>query len=102
VLSLLAGAALWPLVAWFLIAFTDSKVPWWDAFPTAASLVGQYLLGRKFIENWAVWLVVDVVGVGLFAYKGLWLTVGLYAVFVALCVAGWREWAHRLPVAAKP
>ena len=87
---------LWPMTGWFLKTYTDTDVPWWDAFPTAVSLVAQFLLGRKYLENWALWLVVDLVGVGLFAYKGLWLTVGLYAVFVLLCVAGWRSWKRRL------
>ena len=70
----------------------DSDVPWWDAFPTAASIVGQWLLGRKYVENWPTWVIVNVVSVALFAYKGLWLTVGLYAVFVAMSFAGWRAW----------
>jgi nicotinamide mononucleotide transporter len=95
-LAVAAVALLWPLTGWFLKTQTDTDVPWWDAFPTAASVVGQFLLGRKFIENWIVWLVVNAVSVGLFAYKGLWLTVGLYAVFIALSVAGWREWRRRL------
>lgn len=94
--TVVACLALWPVTGLFLAHYTDTDVPWWDAFPTAASLVGQYLLGRKYIENWAVWIAVDVVSVGLFAYKGLWLTVGLYGVFVALCVVGWREWARKL------
>ena len=67
-------------------------MPWWDAFPTAASVVGQWLLGRKYVENWPVWVVVNVVSVGLFAYKGLWLTVLLYALFVAMSFAGWHAW----------
>ena len=53
-------------------------------------------LGRKLLENWLVWLVVNLISVGLFAYKGLWLTVGLYAVFIALSVAGWRAWRRQL------
>lgn len=92
---LVAGAALWPVTGIFLKTYTDTDVPWWDAFPTALSLVGQFLLGRKFIENWAVWFVVNVVSVALFAHKGLWLTAGLYAVFIALCVVGWRAWQQR-------
>jgi nicotinamide mononucleotide transporter len=88
---------LWPATGYFLKTYTDTDVPWWDAFPTAVSLVGQFLLGRKFIENWAVWIVVNIVSVGLFAFKGLWLTVGLYAVFIALSVVGWRAWQGRLP-----
>ncbi|TFY97140.1 nicotinamide riboside transporter PnuC [Ramlibacter humi] len=99
-LTLLAGALLWPLTGLFLLRFTDTDVPWWDAFPTAWSLVGQYLLGRKYLENWVVWILVDVVGVGLFAYKGLWFTAALYAVFVVMCVAGLREWLRRLRAGA--
>jgi len=70
-------------------------VPWWDAFPTAVSVVGQWLLGRKYVENWPVWIAVDVVGAALFAYKGLWLTTLLYVVFVAMAAVGWRSWALR-------
>lgn len=90
----LSLAALWPLTGWFLDRYTDTDVPWWDAFPTAGSLLGQYLLGRKYVENWPTWVAVNVVGVGLFAYKGLWLTVGLYVVFTAMAVVGWRTWAR--------
>jgi nicotinamide mononucleotide transporter len=88
--------AAWPLVGLFLDRFTDTDVPYWDAFPTTLSLLGQWLLGRKHIENWPTWLVVNTVSVALFAYKGLWLTVGLYAVFIGLSVAGWRAWQRQL------
>lgn len=84
----------WPLLALGLAHFTDSDVPWLDALPTVASITGQFLLGRKLIENWAVWLAVNLVSVALFAVKGLWLTVLLYAVFAALSVAGWRAWSR--------
>jgi nicotinamide mononucleotide transporter len=96
VLTLGACALLWPATGFFLKTYTDTDVPWWDAFPTAVSLVGQFLLGRKFIENWAVWIAVNVVSVGLFAYKELWLTVALYTVFIALSVVGWRAWRQKL------
>ena len=85
-------ALAWPATGLFLRTYTDTDVPWWDAFPTAASVVGQWLLGRKYVENWPTWLVVNVVSVALFAYKGLWLTVVLYAVFIALSVVGWKAW----------
>ncbi|WOB06622.1 nicotinamide riboside transporter PnuC [Piscinibacter gummiphilus] len=96
---LLALAVAWPVTALFLARTTDSDVPWWDAFPTAASLLGQWLLGRKYVENWTAWLVVNAVSVMLFAYKGLWLTVVLYAIFIVMSVAGLRAW-RRLAVAA--
>ena len=101
----LAGAAaalLWGLLAWFLGRFTNTDVPWSDGFVTAASVVGQFLLARKFIENWGVWLVVNIVSVGLFVHKGLWLTVGLYVVFALLSVAGYLAWRARLRPLSAP
>ena len=92
---LVAIAIAWPATALFLRRFTDTDVPWWDAFPTAASVVGQWLLGRKYVENWPTWIAVDVVGAALFAYKGLWLTTVLYAIFVAMAAVGWRSWRRR-------
>ena len=91
------GAALltlaaWPLLGRLLARITDTDVPYLDALPTVGSVTGQLLLGRKLVENWPVWLAVNVWSVGLFAYKGLWLTMALYALFAALSVAGWRAW----------
>lgn len=93
--ALLAFALLWPATALLLRHGTDTDVPWWDAFPTAGSVVGQVLLGRKLVENWPVWIAVNAVGVSLFAYKGLWLTVGLYALFALLAAIGWQAWARK-------
>lgn len=93
---LLTGLTLlsWPAMGVVLHRFTDTDVPFLDAFPTTLSLMGQYLLGRKMVENWPVWLVVNVASMGLFAYKGFWLTVVLYAIFAVLSVIGWRQWRH--------
>jgi nicotinamide mononucleotide transporter len=90
-----ATCAAWPLLGFALHRFTDTDVPFFDALPTAGSIAGQWLLGRKYIENWIVWLGVNIVSVALFAYKGLWLTVVLYTLFAALSIVGWRAW-HRL------
>jgi len=87
-----ATLAAWPVVALLLDHATDSDVPWLDALPTVASVTGQVLLGRKLVENWPVWLAVNLVSVVLFAVKGLWLTVLLYAIFAVLSVVGWRAW----------
>ena len=89
--------ALWPLLGLLLKYHTNSDVPFLDALPTVGSLVGQYLLGRKWRENWAVWVAVNIVSVALFATKGLWLTVALYTLFTAMAVAGWRAWGRLLP-----
>ena len=100
--ALLLLAIAWPAVALFLGRFTDSDVPWWDAFPTAASVLGQWLLGRKYVENWPTWIAVNVAATALFAYKGLWLTVVLYAIFVVLSLVGWRAWQRLMAGARAP
>ncbi|XVJ69338.1 MAG: nicotinamide mononucleotide transporter [Rhizobacter sp.] len=88
---------LWLALAQLLDHRTDTDVPWWDAAATAGSIVGTWLLGRKHVENWPVWVAVNAVSIGLFIYKGLWLTCGLYAVLLALALVGWRAW-HRLAI----
>ena len=78
----------------FLKAYTDTDVPHMDGFLTAGSLVGQLLTAKKKIENWHTWIVVDILYVGLYIYKGLHLTAILYAVFVVLAVLGLRAWTN--------
>jgi nicotinamide mononucleotide transporter len=90
-----ATLLLWPAIALALQRFTDSDIAWLDALPTAGSLVAQVLLGRKLVENWPAWVAVNIVSVGLFAFKGLWLTVLLYAVFTVMAAVGWRVWSRR-------
>jgi nicotinamide mononucleotide transporter len=90
--ALLATLAAWPLLALLLMRTTDTDVPWLDALPTVGSITAQLLLGRKLLENWAAWFAVNVFSVGLFAYKGLWLTLILYAIFALLSLWGWRAW----------
>ena len=95
-LALIATLLAWPVLGVFLKHQTDSPLPYLDAFPTVASLLGQWLLGRKYQENWSVWVLVNAVSVALFAFKGYWLTVVLYAVFIPMSVAGWRAWQRQL------
>ena len=90
--ALAVSALAWPAAGWLLQRYTDSDVPWLDALPTVGSVLGTWLLGRKFIENWPVWLVVNGFSVALFGSKHLWLTVILYALFTVLSAAGWRAW----------
>ena len=95
VTAALATLLAWPMLGLLLAHQTDSQVPYWDAFPTVASLTGQWLLARKYQENWAVWVIVNIVSVALFASKGYWLTVVLYGVFIPLSLAGWRAWQRQ-------
>ncbi|HEY0776414.1 MAG TPA: nicotinamide riboside transporter PnuC [Gemmatirosa sp.] len=71
-------------------------VPWVDATLTAISLVAQWMMTRKLVENWALWIAVDVVYVPLLAYKGLYAFAVLYAVFLALAVRGHVDWSRDL------
>jgi nicotinamide mononucleotide transporter len=92
------SAAGWGLgflaLAAFLRTYTNTDVPHADGFLTAGSLLGTVLLARKKVENWHVWVVVDVLYVGLYVYKGLMLTAILYAVFVVMAAAGLRAWSN--------
>jgi nicotinamide mononucleotide transporter len=94
--ALAATLTAWPLLALLLLNTTDTEVPFFDALPTVASITGQLLLGRKYIENWLVWAVVNVISVALFFYKAMWLTAILYAFFAVLSVVGWRAWLRLL------
>lgn len=86
------GIAVYVPMGFILDRWTDTDVPWWDSAPTVSSLLAQYLISRKKLENWWVWIATDLVYIPLFAYKKLYLTAGLYAVFIILCIYGWLSW----------
>jgi nicotinamide mononucleotide transporter len=67
-----------------------------DSALTVASLVAQYMMTRKYLECWVVWLVADIAYVAMFIYKSLWPTAALYAVFCVLAVLGWQQWRASL------
>ncbi|MBR2867223.1 MAG: nicotinamide mononucleotide transporter [Alistipes sp.] len=75
-----------------LTDFTDSRVPFFDSMSTALSIVAMWMLSRKLVEQWLVWLVVDMISVGLYLYKGIPLTAGLYAVYSVLAIVGYVRW----------
>ena len=80
----------WAAVYQALRHYTDSNVPVGDSLATVRSLAAQYMAGRKLLENWLVWIAVDVISIILFLYKHLYLTSLLYAAFIVMCVAGFR------------
>lgn len=96
--SLLAGLAVVGIlpIGLALDRWTDSTVPWWDTIPVVLSLVAQWMISHKKLENWLVWIVVDLISIPLFAYKGLYLTAALYGVFLVLCCVGLRAWSRTL------
>jgi nicotinamide mononucleotide transporter len=79
-------------IYYILITFTDSNVPFWDAMTTALCIVAYWMLSRKFVEQWLVWIAVDVVSAGLYVYKDLHFTAVLYAVYAIIAIFGYRKW----------
>ena len=72
--------------------FTDSNVPWLDSFTTALSIAGMWMLARKYVEQWWAWIAVDAVSAGLYIYKGLDFTAGLYALYTIIAIFGYFKW----------
>jgi nicotinamide mononucleotide transporter len=101
VIAGVAGAAAAAALGAWLARGTDESLPLTDAATTSFSLVAQWMQTRKLIENWWVWLVVDITYVGMNLSQGLIWTAGLYAIYAALAVAGLREWRRSL-VAPRP
>ncbi len=95
-LGLAAAGALFAAAFGAALARTDAALPFWDAGTAAFSLVAQALQTRKWIENWAVWIVVDGVLVGMYVSQALFWTAGLYAIFLGLAVAGHLQWRRSL------
>lgn len=92
-IAFVAGTA---ALSTLLARTTDASLPLADSALTAASLVAQYMMTRKYVECWLVWIVADVAYVALFIYKELLPTAGLYLVFTVLAVTGWRQWRASL------
>ena len=86
------GTLLW---GYFMDTQTDADFAYFDAFTTVASLSAQYLLTQKKLDNWAVWIVVNLVAMPIYLMKGLHITAGLYAVYLVLAISGLLSW-HRM------
>ena len=92
-LAILAAAAA-ATIGWgsLMQAYTDASYPFWDASVAMLSVTAQILLARRYLENWALWVVVDLLSIGLYAAKGLWLTLILYVIFLGLATWGLWQW----------
>lgn len=89
------------IVTWIVLAsalhrFTDAALPWLDSLLTTTSLVAQFMMTRKILENWLIWIAVDIAYVPMFISRGLYPTAALYAVFLGLAVIGYRDWRRSL------
>jgi len=82
----------WLCIAWILLRFTHSDVPWLDSFTTALSIVGMWMLARKYLEQWLAWIGVNVVSSGLYIYKELNFTAALYGLYAIIAIFGYIKW----------
>ncbi len=98
VLALVALILTSALGQW-LSLHTNTDVPYWDATTTVMSLVAQFMLAKKLIENWWIWISVNVMYIGIYYYKMLYLTSGLQIIFIALSIMGYLEWKKSLRAA---
>ena len=89
---LLIIAAIWAFIYWLLVTFTNSNVPLADSFTTALSIVGIWALAHKYLEQWFIWIAVDIVTSVLYFYKDIPFKASLYALYVVIAIAGWFKW----------
>lgn len=79
-----------------LAAFTSAALPWLDALVAWGSVVATWMVARKILENWLYWFVIDALCVYIYARRGLWLTAGLFVVYLAMIVVGYRSWRMKM------
>ncbi len=96
----LVFVVLFVAIAAFLHECTDSRVPYVDAFTTSLSVIAMWMLSRKYIEQWWLWLVVDAVSSGLYVYKGVYGRSLLYAVYTVMAIYGYYTWRRTMRLSA--
>ena len=94
---LVIALVLYFLYYFILSEYTDSPLPKADAFTTALSIVATWMLARKMIEHWWLWIIVDSVSAGLYFYKALYPTAILFVIYTIMAIIGYRQWKKSLP-----
>ncbi len=93
---LLISVAIFVVIAYILINFTDSTVPYGDSFTTALSLIATWMLARKFLEMWWIWVIVNAVSLALYLYKGLYPTSILFVFYTTMSFVGYLQWKRSM------
>ena len=99
---LLLIVMVWGIIYWLLVTFTNSNVPLADSFTTALSIVGIWALAHKYLEQWFIWIAVDVVTCGLYFYKDIPFKASLYALYVVIAVFGYIKWRRMMQASTAP
>ena len=89
-------AAIWGVIYWLLVTFTNSNVPLADSFTTALSIVGIWALAHKYLEQWFIWIAVDMVTCALYFYKDIPFKASLYGLYVVIAVFGYLKWRRMM------
>ena len=92
----LVSAALWVIIFLLLHNFTDSPVPWGDAFTTSLSIVAMWMLAQKQVEQWLLWVVVNAVSMCLYLWKGMYPTAVLFVFYTTVAVLGYFRWKKEM------
>ncbi len=95
IIVILVTSMVYSFIAFVLIHFTDSTIPYWDAFTTSASITATWMLARKIMEHWLIWIVVDAVSIGLYVFKHLYITSFLFSVYTIMAVIGFIQWRRQ-------
>jgi nicotinamide mononucleotide transporter len=93
---ILTGIAATTVWGYLMATYTDAAAPYADAFIAVMSLIAQWLMARKKLESWHFWIVVDLVAIVVYLYKELFVTTGLYSVFLLLAITGYSQWKRTI------
>jgi nicotinamide mononucleotide transporter len=83
---------------WLLNNYTDTDIPYWDGFTTSYSLIATYMMARKYIYHWFFWIIIDLVYLGIYYYKNLYITIFQYSVFCILAMFGYFHWRQKMKI----
>jgi nicotinamide mononucleotide transporter len=76
------------------MTYTDSDVPYWDSFTTVFSFIATWMMARRYLGNWLIWIFIDAICVGIYIYKGLKPTAGLFMIYTVMAIYGYYSWSN--------
>jgi nicotinamide mononucleotide transporter len=102
IVILLIGSIGTGIVGWLFNRYTQAALPYWDSLVAVWGVIGTWAMARKIIQHWLIWIITDLLCVGIYFYKDLYFFTALYFIFVVLAVYGWFEWKKELRKIANP
>ena len=87
---------IYTIIFFILSKYSDSNVPVLDSITTSLSIIATWMLARKYLENWIIWIIADILSAGLYFFKNLWPTIILFVVYTVMAFAGYFEWKKDL------